>query len=67
MYDKPAVSMWLMVEARGMAQKLFKDVPTFSEELATMRLTDGATIRGRVVENGKPVAGVEMLGIRATT
>ena len=25
-----------------------------------MRLTDGATIRGRVVENGKPVAGVEM-------
>jgi hypothetical protein len=50
-----------MVEARGMAPKLII-LPTGSER-HTIKVSDGAFVRGRLVENSKPVAGVE-IGLR---
>jgi hypothetical protein len=52
----PVASMLLLVEARGMAPKLFKDVPT-GPGRQTMAVIDGATISGRLVERGNPVIG----------
>jgi hypothetical protein len=57
-YGKPAAQMILEVSARGMAPKFFT-VPT-GEDRQTMTVTDGATIRGRLVQDGKPVANAEV-------
>jgi hypothetical protein len=57
-YGKPAAQMILQVSPRGMASKLFTE-PTGAER-KTMTVTDGATIRGRLVLNGKPVANAEV-------
>jgi hypothetical protein len=57
-YGKPVAQMILEVTARGMAPKLF-NLPTGSDR-QTMTVSDGATIRGRLVQDGKPVANAEV-------
>ena len=56
-YSKPAKSMILQVAPRGMAPKLVA-LPTGAKPHA-ITVTDGATIRGRLVHDGKPVANAE--------
>ena len=58
-YSQPADKMYFAIEARGMAPKAFLGIPTGAER-QTFRLSDGATVRGRLVQNGKPVAGAEV-------
>jgi hypothetical protein len=58
-YGKPAKAMILEVAPRGMASKLVS-LPTRAER-QTVTVTDGATIRGRLVLDGKPVAGAEFV------
>lgn len=48
----------LKVEARGMATKLIS-LPTAAER-KTITVSDGALIRGRLMNHGKPVPGVEI-------
>jgi hypothetical protein len=50
--------MLLRVEARGMAAKVVL-VPT-GEERAIITVAEGALVRGRLVNQGKPVGGVEV-------
>src|ERR1051325_4460849 len=50
--------MILQVTPRGMAPKLF--TADTGPDRKTMTVTDGATIRGRLVYNGKPVANAEL-------
>ena len=57
-YSEKATGMMLRVEARGMATKLIA-VPTGAER-ETITVSDGALIRGRLVNHGKPVAGAEV-------
>jgi hypothetical protein len=49
---------YLAVNARGLAPARF-DIPTASEE-RTLTLGRGAAIKGRVVKNGTPLAGVTL-------
>jgi hypothetical protein len=58
-YGQPATSMVLLAEARGMAPKKLLAVPT-GKDRQTIVLNDGAMVRGRVMQRGKPVSGVEM-------
>jgi hypothetical protein len=57
-FGKPAVQMILQVTPRGMAPKLF--TAATGADRKTMTVTDGATIRGRLVYDGKPVANAEV-------
>jgi hypothetical protein len=57
-FSKPAVEITLRVTARGMAPKHFT-MPTGGER-RTVVVTDGAIIRGRLMYNGRPVAGAEV-------
>jgi len=58
-YGKPAVAMTLRVNARGMAPGLVTE--TTGPDRKTIRVTEGATIRGRVVDpDARPVAGAEV-------
>ena len=57
-YEKPAVQMFLRVSARGMAEKLFTEAT--GGDRKTMVVTEGAVIRGRLVQDGRPVAGAEV-------
>ena len=57
-YDKAATGVMLQVEARGMATKLIS-LPTGLER-KTITVSDGAVIRGRLVNHGKPVPGAEI-------
>ncbi|MDR3701725.1 MAG: hypothetical protein P4L56_18900 [Candidatus Sulfopaludibacter sp.] len=57
-YSKPAVQMILQVTARGMAPKLFTEPTGASRK--TLVVAEGATIRGRLVLNGKPVPNAEL-------
>ena len=57
-YNDKATGMMLRVEARGMATKLIA-VPTGTQG-RTITVSDGALIRGRLVNHGKPVAGAEV-------
>jgi len=63
-YSQPAISMVLSIEARGMAPKVFMAAKTGADR-QTMTVADGAMVHGRLVQNGKPVAGAEM-GIYST-
>jgi hypothetical protein len=56
-------AMVLQVEARGMAPKIFTSLASGAAR-HTLVVTEGATIRGRLVQNGKPVANAE-LGLMA--
>ncbi len=58
-YDRPALKVLLLVEARGFAPKLFNHLPTGLDR-HVLTVTDGATMSGRLVKNGKPVAGAEI-------
>jgi hypothetical protein len=58
-YGKPAKAMILEVATRGMAPKLVS-LPTRAER-HTVTVTDGATIRGRLVHDGKPVANAQFV------
>ena len=57
-YGKQAVQMVVQVNARGMAPKLSTQ-PT-GVERRTLVVTDGATVRGRLRRDGKPVTGAEL-------
>jgi hypothetical protein len=57
-YAKSTSKMALMVEARAMAPKLVI-LPT-GPERRTVTVSEGAIVRGRLVDNGKPVAGAEI-------
>jgi hypothetical protein len=58
-YDRAALETLIIVEARGMAPKLFNHLTTGLER-HTLTVTEGAVVRGRLVENGKPVADAEL-------
>lgn len=57
-YKSRATGILLRVEARGLAPKVIA-MPTGTER-KTISLSDGATVRGRLLHEGKPVAGVEV-------
>lgn len=57
-YSDSALKMALMVEPRAMAPK-FVVLPT-GPERHTITVSGGAIVRGRLTENGKPVAGAEI-------
>lgn len=57
-YSEPTVKMLLMVEPRAMAPKSII-LPTGLER-QTVTVSDGALVRGRLVDNGKPVGGAEI-------
>jgi hypothetical protein len=58
-FDKPGIHMTLSVEARGMAPKRFKELP-MGEKRHDLKLTEGATVFGRVMHDGKPVSNAQM-------
>jgi hypothetical protein len=57
-YSKPAKAMILQVAPRGMAANLV--TLTTGAERQSITATEGATVRGRVVHNGNPLANVEL-------
>jgi len=57
-FSKPAERMILNVQPRGMSAKLFTE--DTGPDRKIMTVTDGATIRGRLVRDGKPVANAEI-------
>jgi len=57
-FGKPAKAMILQVAPRGMASSLV--TLTTGAERQSITATDGATVRGRVVNNGKPLANIEL-------
>jgi hypothetical protein len=57
--DKPGIKMTITVEARGMAPKRFKELP-MGEQRHTVAVDEGATVVGRLIRDGEPVAGVQM-------
>ena len=57
-YSQPAIEMILQASARGMAPKLFTE--STGADRKTMTVSDGATVHGRLLYNGKPVANAEL-------
>lgn len=57
-YGAPAKKMILSVSAHGMAPKLFTE--TTGADRKTLAVATGSTIRGRLVQNGKPVANAQV-------
>jgi uncharacterized GH25 family protein len=57
-YNRPAYQMLVTVEARTKAEK-FSVMPTGTRR-QTIVLSEGATIRGRLLANGKPVGEAEI-------
>jgi protocatechuate 3,4-dioxygenase beta subunit len=55
----PASRMVILVEPRGMAPKIFTNIAT-GDERHTLTVTDGALIRGRLLQDGKPVTDAEL-------
>jgi hypothetical protein len=55
----PFDAMVLQVEARGMAPKIFTSLNT-GVQRHTLIVTEGATVRGRLVQRGKPVPNAEV-------
>jgi len=58
-YEGQTNQMFFAIEARGMAPRSFLKVPTGLER-QTFRLSDGATVHGQLMQDGKPVAGAEV-------
>jgi uncharacterized GH25 family protein len=54
----PPVKILVSVEARGMAER-FSVLPAGAEPLA-VTVTDGDVVRGKLVQDGKPVGGAEI-------
>ena len=57
-YNQKANGMVILVEARGMASRVVT-VPTGAER-TTITVSDGAVVRGRLVNRGMPVGGVQL-------
>ncbi len=57
--DKPADGFDLEVTSRALAKKRFALVPVAKTD-NRLQLATGATVRGRIVDHGRPVAGVEV-------
>ena len=57
-YARKAIAMLAWVEARGMAPKLVK--LTAGAERASIAVSDGAVVRGRLLNHGKPVPNAEI-------
>ncbi len=57
-YKQKAIAMLAWVEARGMAPKLVKLSP--GAERSSITVSDGAVMRGRLVNQGKPVPNAEI-------
>jgi hypothetical protein len=57
-YSQEASGILVRVEARGMATKVIA-IPTGAER-KTISVSDGALIRGRLMDQGKPVASAEI-------
>jgi hypothetical protein len=57
-YNRKADGMVILVEARGMASRILA-APTGTER-TTITVSDGAVVRGRLTNHGKPVAGVQL-------
>ena len=57
-HSQPATGILLQLEPRGMAPKLA--ALATGTERKMIQISDGATIRGRLMDHGKPVAGAEM-------
>jgi hypothetical protein len=58
-YAKPFDAMVVHVEARGLAPKIATNLASGGERHRIV-VTDGATIRGRLAQDGKPVANAEV-------
>jgi hypothetical protein len=58
-HTKPFEAMVLQVEARGKAPKIATNLATGTQR-HSIAVTDGATIRGRLVQDGKPVPNAEV-------
>lgn len=58
-HTKPFEAMVVQVEARGMAPKIATNLTTGIER-HLITVTEGATIRGRLVQEGKPVPNAEI-------
>jgi Carboxypeptidase regulatory-like domain len=57
-YKQKAIALLAWVEARGMAPKLVK--LSAGAERSTITVSDGAIVRGRLMNQGKPVANAEI-------
>jgi hypothetical protein len=57
-YSQNTSGILVKVEARGMAPKVIA-IPTGGNR-QTIAVSDGAVIRGRLVDHGKPIAGTEI-------
>jgi hypothetical protein len=57
-YSKPGLKILALVEARAMAP-IFAVIPAGTER-KLITLMDGAVVRGRLVQNGKPVGNAEI-------
>jgi hypothetical protein len=55
----PASAMVVLVEPRGMAPKIFTNLAT-GDERHPVTVSDGALVRGRLVQDGKPVSTAEL-------
>ncbi|MEN6627054.1 MAG: SUMF1/EgtB/PvdO family nonheme iron enzyme [Candidatus Sumerlaeia bacterium] len=53
------VSMWLDFESPNMTKLAARDVKT-SVEVQVFKMSPGATVTGKVIDDGKPVAGVRI-------
>jgi protocatechuate 3,4-dioxygenase beta subunit len=58
-YDRPALKLLLLVEARGFAPKIFNELSTGLDR-KTLTVGDGATVRGQLICSGRPLAGAQM-------
>ena len=58
-FNKPGIEMTVTVEARGMAPRRFADLAMGSQR-HTLEVSEGATVQGRVMHDGKPLANVQM-------
>jgi hypothetical protein len=57
-YRSKATGMMVQVEARGMAPKIIS-IPTGADR-TKITVADGAVVRGRLLNGGKPVSGAEV-------
>jgi hypothetical protein len=55
----PVAGLYLEVKPRGMAPKLY--TAAVGRERQEIRVSDGATVHGRLVSRGKPVANAELV------
>ena len=62
-YNRPAIEVLILVEARGFAPKLFNHIPP-GLDVKNLKVSSGATLRGRLIDNGKPV-GSALMGLMA--